>query len=68
MHLSGKIASALICIFFAVNISSCTITHSHRHDRGKHKGWFKNPKNPHNPGHKPGSNPGKGNGKNKKDK
>lgn len=37
-------------------LSSCKV----RHDNGKHKGWFKNSKNPHhpastNPGHHPAS-------------
>ncbi len=31
--------------------SSCAVIV--RKDSGKHKGWFKNPKNPHHPLHKP---------------
>jgi hypothetical protein len=62
MDFSGKISLALLSIFFAANISSCTVTYTRHHDNGKHKGWFKNPKNPHNPAHKPG------NGKPKKNK
>ncbi|UKN02276.1 hypothetical protein K6119_01925 [Paracrocinitomix mangrovi] len=47
----------LVPFIFTLSIitSSCTV--SIRHDNGKHKGWYKNPKNPHhprsnNPGHK----------------
>lgn len=47
--------------------SSCTIHHVH-HDNGKHKGWYKNKKNPHNPNStksKAKGNNGNGNSKNK---
>jgi len=28
---------------------SCASIKPLRHDQGKHKGWYKNPNNPHNP-------------------
>lgn len=61
-------ASALL---LSLNLSSCVVVQPHeRHDNGLHKGWYKNPNNPHNPAN--GStqkaatgNNGKGKGKNK---
>lgn len=52
------------------SLSSCSITF--KSDNGKHKGWFKNPKNPHHPKSthpktpSKGKGNGKGNGKGKK--
>lgn len=40
------ISTIIIALF---TLSSCVITH--KHDNGKHKGWYKNKKNPHNPNH-----------------
>ena len=37
--------------------TSCVVVH--KSDNGKHKGWYKNPKNPHNPN---STNPGKSKG------
>jgi hypothetical protein len=31
-------------------------------DNGNHKGWYKNPNNPHNPAHSTAKNAGSGNG------
>lgn len=55
----------LTVLTFCFSISTrCTVV---KHDNGKHKGWFKNPNNPHNPLHASKGNPGKGNhGKGKK--
>ncbi|MCD6068295.1 MAG: hypothetical protein K0S33_3121 [Bacteroidetes bacterium] len=53
------IASLLIS-FLLVPQLSCIVTT--RHDNGKHKGWYKNPNNPHNPNT---TNPGKTKGKSK---
>ena len=54
-----------------IGASSCVII-APKHDNGKHKGWYKNPNNPHNPAHTdtksapPKSNGnGNGNGKEK---
>ncbi len=38
-----------LCTVILLNSSSCVVVP--RTDNGKHKGWFKNPKNPHNPAH-----------------
>jgi hypothetical protein len=35
-----------LCIFLASVASSCMVLHTK--DNGKHKGYYKNPKNPHN--------------------
>lgn len=40
----------VIVLVFLLSTPSCIVV---KHDRGKHKGWFKNPKNPHHPLHKP---------------
>jgi hypothetical protein len=38
----------------------------HKKDNGKHKGWYKNPNNPHHPNStNPGNSKGKGKGKGK---
>ncbi len=49
----------ILCFFVAVFTSSCVIVHDKK-DNGKHKGWYKNPKNPHHPAT---TNPWKGNKK-----
>jgi hypothetical protein len=49
--------SALALSLFLFSTSSCVV----KKDNGKHKGWFKNPNNPHNPAHTGKSN-GNGNG------
>ncbi len=55
------IACIIMLTAFFLSNSSCVVVHGN--DNGKHKGWFKNTKNPHNPN---STNPGKGNGRNKK--
>jgi len=58
------IAILIMLATFLFSNSSCVVFY--KKDNGKHKGWFKNPKNPHNPtSTKPGKGNGKGNGKNK---
>lgn len=63
-----KILFALLISFSLIGASSCVIV-GPKHDNGKHKGWFKNPNNPHNPAHTtnpaPPKNNGNGNGKKK---
>jgi len=45
-----RIISALILmVILSAGISSCVV--QSKHDNGQHKGWFKNPNNPHNPKH-----------------
>jgi hypothetical protein len=54
---------SLICV------SSCAVFVGPKHDNGKHKGWYKNPNNPHNPAHgttQPGPPKSNGNGNGKK--
>lgn len=44
----GKIlALFLFCILLFFSTSSCTVLMPA--NNGQHKGWFKNPRNPHNP-------------------
>lgn len=52
----------LLTVSLSLLASSCTVhvRHKHGHDNGKHKGWYKNPNNPHHP---KSTNPGKGNQK-----
>ena len=50
-----KTLKNILIIFLILTVcycfSSCAVIV--RKDSGKHKGWFKNPKNPHHPLHKP---------------
>lgn len=55
-----------------IGVNACTV-HIFKKDNGKHKGWYKNPNNPHhpnttNPGHTkpPGQSKSKGKGKSPK--
>jgi hypothetical protein len=44
--------------------NSCVLLVGPEHDNGKHKGWYKNPNNPHNPEHhEENGGPGHGNQK-----
>lgn len=54
------IAFVLTSILFLGQTSCIGV---YRKDNGKHKGWFKNPNNPHHPN---STNPGKAKGKGKK--
>jgi len=54
----GKIVMLTACLGFMLNLSSCVVYV--KKDNGKHKGWYKNPNNPHNP---QTTNPGKAKGK-----
>ncbi|MBK7133631.1 MAG: hypothetical protein IPH69_12660 [Bacteroidales bacterium] len=43
-----KMASVLVlCALFLLSTTSCVVLV--KKDNGNHKGWYKNPKNPHNP-------------------
>lgn len=51
------IAASILFTVSSLSYTSCVVVHEHRHDNGKHKGWYKNSNNPHhpnstNPGHK----------------
>lgn len=44
-----------LSLFFVINITSFFVVYEQK-DSGKHKGWYKNPNNPHHPN---STNPGK---------
>lgn len=47
--------SLLLTFTILFSAASCLVLVNPKHDNGKHKGWYKNPNNPHNPAH--ASNP-----------
>jgi hypothetical protein len=47
-------------LLLSTGLSACVVVE--KHDNGNHRGWYKNPQNPHNPQ----STKQTGNGKNKK--
>ena len=55
------IATLLLCLVLLFGVTSCVVLV--KKDNGRHKGWFKNPNNPHNPY---STNPGKSKGNSKK--
>ena len=58
MRIARTITLLLLCFVLLFSVTSCaTFVH---HDNGKHKGWYKNTHNPHNPNT---TNPGKAKGK-----
>jgi hypothetical protein len=61
MRTLKKIAILLLCTGLLFSTSSCVVLV--KKDNGKHKGWFKNPNNSHNPISK---NPGMSKGKSKR--
>lgn len=46
MNISKKIASLLISCSILICLNACIV---YKKDNGKHKGWYKNKKNPHHP-------------------
>jgi len=48
MKTPQKIAIIVLSILFILSLTSCAVFV--KHDNGKHKGWYKNNKNPHNNG------------------
>jgi hypothetical protein len=61
---------SILALSLAISLlgsASCLVV-TPKHDNGKHKGWYKNPKNPHNPANNgtPGNGNGNGKGKPKK--
>ena len=52
-----KTLSILAISMALVTLASCVVNKNGNarvagaHDNGKHKGWYKNPNNPHNPAH-----------------
>lgn len=62
MMRTGKIITILVlCFGLLISVPSCTVFV--KKDNGQHKGWNKNPNNPHHP---QSTNPGKAHGKSKK--
>ena len=60
MNALRSFAGVLIISALLLPAASCVVTV--KKDNGKHKGWYKNPNNPHNPAHDvAGKNAGKGN-------
>ena len=62
-----RLFALLVIIGFSLSLDSCKIVSTG--NQGKHKGWFKNTNNPHNPnstnpGQKKKSEKGKGKDKN----
>jgi ABC-type oligopeptide transport system substrate-binding subunit len=55
------IAVLLLCMGFLFSTTSCVVLV--KENNGKHKGWFKNPNNPHHPY---STNPGKSKGNHKR--
>jgi hypothetical protein len=53
------VSGLFIVICIIVSVSSCVavVSTDAPHDNGKHKGWYKNRNNPHNPN---STNPGRG--------
>lgn len=41
-----KLITFVLALLVSFAVVSCVTT---RHDNGKHKGWYKNPNNPHHP-------------------
>jgi len=59
---TGKtIAILVVCLGLLISVPSCTVFV--KKDNGHHRGWNKNPNNPHHPH---STNPGKSHGKSKK--
>jgi hypothetical protein len=48
-HLSKFLALAFFVSCLLFSTTSCIVVSPSHHDSGKHKGWFKNSNNPHNP-------------------
>ncbi|MBA3681355.1 MAG: hypothetical protein H0W73_09355 [Bacteroidetes bacterium] len=68
MNLFKSVAILILLTAFVFGNSSCVV---YRKDNGNHRGWYKNPNNPHhpattNPGNGNGNGHGNGHGKNKK--
>lgn len=57
-----KITASFLII--SLLFSSCVMITTKK-DNGKHKGWYKNSNNPHNPAHENSGNNGNGKGKGK---
>jgi len=43
--------TSLLVAALLMGFSSCLVLVDEQHDNGKHRGWYKNPHNPHNPAH-----------------
>ena len=66
-----KLFKSIFALFFVAiilnSLSSCIVLHPHRNsgNNGKHKGWYKNSNNPHNPNTTNPGHSGKGKGRKK---
>jgi hypothetical protein len=60
MKTPQKIAVIVLSILFVLSLTSCYV--QVKKDNGNHKGWTKNPKNPHHPANvaQPGNQKTKG--------
>lgn len=66
MKLQKLITAILLSLGIMFGTSCIIIKPTAVHDKGHHKGWYKNKKNPHNPDYKGNKNKNKENKKNKK--
>lgn len=57
MKIFKTISIMSLSVFLVINLTSCFIVLEK--ENGKHKGWYKNPNNPHHP---ETTNPGKSKG------
>ena len=56
----------VLSMIIVLNLSSCFLVLNDKKDNGHHKGWYKNPNNPHHPNtNKNGNGHGNGHGKHK---
>ena len=60
MKIIVRLLALTVCFTYLISATSCAVIMPK--DSGLHKGWFKNPNNPHNPAT---TNPGKNAGKKK---
>jgi hypothetical protein len=49
MKRTKQIAVLVLCMGLLIGATSCVVLV--KEDNGRHKGWFKNPRNRHNPRH-----------------
>jgi hypothetical protein len=63
MKTPQKIAIIVLSVLFILSLTSCAVFV--KKDNGKHKGWYKNSNNPHNPSSTKQTGNGKSNGNSK---
>lgn len=62
MKFNSSILLILASILLLISSTSCIVLYPHK-DNGKHKGWYKNSNNPHNPNSTNPGHSGKSKGK-----